>query len=314
VINADSGAPAANQVVRIPAAGDRRAWADLQQALWRHRPAGLPPPRLFDGDAVPLLREAPDYLSLAVAPGLAATSSLGERGPQALLGEAIDVVPRAARMALPRLPGRNLAVLGTRVDEACAVLGAAARSLARQYPPGQARFSVACLDSGGLDAEGAAAARSLYDELPDGTGWYDEESVTGLLTETAAGLDRPAQPHFLVLYAVDAASGRLAAPAPGGSGHQHLRRILQIGPERHVHVLAWWRGVARLRDDLGGVGAARYDSIGAWVALDVHGGELTPPLYPRAGGPPWYPRPWRALYFDRAVHRTAEVIIPYGLS
>jgi hypothetical protein len=77
-------------------------------------------------------------------------------------------------------------------------------------------------------------------------------------------------------------------------------------------VLGWWRSVARLRDDLGGTVAARYDSIGAWVALDVHGSELNP-LYPGVGGPSWYPRPWRALFFDRAVHRTAEVIIPYGL-
>jgi hypothetical protein len=69
--------------------------------------------------------------------------------------------------------------------------------------------------------------------------------------------------------------------------------------------------VARLRDDLGGVGA-RLDAIGAWVALDVHGPELVP-LSPQPGGPLWYPRPWRGLFFDRAVHRTAEVIIPYGL-
>jgi hypothetical protein len=308
VVNADSGAAAANQVVRVPEAGDRQAWARLQGALWRHRPTGLPPPRLFDGDAVPPLREAPDFIDLG--PG----TSLGERGPEALLGEAIDVVPRAARLALPPLPGRNLAVLGTRVDEACAVLGAAARSLARQYPPGLARFSVACLDSAGLDTATAAAARALHAALPEGAGWFDAETIAGLLAQTAAGLDGPAQPHFLVLYAVDAASDRLAAPGTGGSGHQHLRRILHAGPERHVHVLGWWRGVARLRDDLGGAGVARYDSVGAWVALDVHGSELTPPLYPKAGGPPWYPRPWRGLYFDRAVHRTAEVIIPYGLS
>jgi hypothetical protein len=76
-------------------------------------------------------------------------------------------------------------------------------------------------------------------------------------------------------------------------------------------VLGWWRGVARLRDDLGGIGA-RFDAIGAWVALDLHGTELAP-LSPQPGGPTWYPRHWRGLFFDRAVHRTADVIIPYGL-
>ena len=52
-------------------------------------------------------------------------------------------------------------------------------------------------------------------------------------------------------------------------------------------------------------------AIGSWVALDVHGSELSP-FYPGAGAPAWYPRPWRALHFDRSVHRGAEVIIPYG--
>jgi hypothetical protein len=49
------------------------------------------------------------------------------------------------------------------------------------------------------------------------------------------------------------------------------------------------------------------------VALDVHGSELSP-YYPGHGSPNWYPRPWRALHFDRSVHRGAEVIIPYGPS
>jgi hypothetical protein len=47
------------------------------------------------------------------------------------------------------------------------------------------------------------------------------------------------------------------------------------------------------------------------VALDVHGSELAP-YYPGHGAPAWYPRPWRALHFDRAEHRGAEAIIPYG--
>ena len=44
-------------------------------------------------------------------------------------------------------------MLGTGVDEACAVLDAAARSLRRQHRPGTARFSIACLDP---DADTAA--------------------------------------------------------------------------------------------------------------------------------------------------------------
>lgn len=303
VVNPESGAPEANQIVRVPAASDRDTWHALQHRLWRRRPAHLPPPRLFDGDAVPRLRDAPDFAALDAARPDAL------RAPIALLGETIDVHARSARLALPRAPGRNLAVLGTRVEEACAVLGAAARSLARQLPSG--RFDLAC-----LDPDATAAARALHADLGRETGWYEPDTLLDLLTavgdELTEPIDEP-RPRFLVLYAVDAATSRLSAGSAVRSTVEQLRRILHTGPERHVHVLAWWRGVTRMRDDLGGIGS-RTDDIGAWVALDVHGAELGPPLYPKAGGPAWYPRPWRGLYFDRSVHRHAEVIIPYELS
>jgi hypothetical protein len=310
VINAESGMVEGNQVARIPSASDWGTWSELQHELWRRRPADAAPARLFDGDAIPRLAEAPDFRALrpldetnaeAAAPG-------GARGPVALLGEIIDVQARSAGLRLPRAPGRNLAVLGTRVDEACAILDAAARSLSRQHRPGTARFSIACLDP---DAD--PAARSLYDALGADAAWYDDETVTELMAETAAGLTHgppTGQPHYLLLYAVDAAANRLAAGG-ANSGAARLRQILHDGPERRTHVLAWWRGVARMRADLGGP-ASRTDQIGAWVALDVQGAELTSSLYPGTGGPDWYPRPWRGLFFDRAVHRTGQVIIPYG--
>ncbi|TNH21792.1 cell division protein FtsK [Micromonospora orduensis] len=303
VVNAESGMVEGNEVARIPSASDWETWSGLQHRLWRMRPADAAPARLFDGDAIPRLAEAPDYRALeAPADGSA------PRSPVALLGEIIDVQSRSAALRLPRAPGRNLAVLGTRVDEACAVLDAAARSLARQHPPGTARFSIACLDP---DAD--PIARALYEDLADDAAWYDEETVGELMAETADGLGGAGSPHYLLLFAVDAAAGTLAAPAGRRTGLEQLRRILHDGPERRTHVLAWWRGVARMRADLGGP-AARTDQIGAWVALDAHGGELGSSLYPGTGGPDWYPRPWRGLFFDRAVHRTGQVIIPYGPS
>jgi hypothetical protein len=290
VVNSESGSPMANRIVRVPESSSRQNWDELQRKLWQRRASDLAPPRLFDGEAVPRLEWARDLGALPSDP------------PAALLGEAVDVTARSARLALGRVPGRNLAVLGTRAAEACAILGAAARSLARHG----GRFSVAYLDN-----DAAAEAQRLREWLPAGSLCCDATSVADLLAETAAGLDTAGEPHFLVLYAIDAAADRLAVKRTGGSGHEHLRRILHSGPERHTHVLGWWRGVSRLRDDLGGVGA-RFDAIGAWVALDVHGPDLAP-LSPQPGGPTWYPRPWRGLFFDRAVHRTAEVIIPYGL-
>ncbi|MBQ1048312.1 cell division protein FtsK [Micromonospora sp. C51] len=303
VVNAESGLSEGNQVARIPSASDWETWSDLQHRLWRMRPAEASPARLFDGDAVPRLADAPDFRALR-APEVGTP-----RGPVALLGEIIDVQARSAVLRLPRAPGRNLAVLGTRVDEACAVLDSAARSLARQHRPGSARFSIACLDP---DAD--PAARALYEDLADDAAWYDEETVAELMAETADALDAPGAtgaPHYLLLFAVDAAAGTLAARTGRASGLESLRRIMHDGPERRTHVLAWWRGVARMRADLGGTGA-RTDQIGAWVALDTHGGELGPSLYPGSGGPDWYPRPWRGLFFDRAVHRTGQTIIPYG--
>ncbi|HEY0699602.1 MAG TPA: FtsK/SpoIIIE domain-containing protein, partial [Micromonospora sp.] len=313
VVNAESGMPEGNEVARIPSASDWGEWSELQHRLWRMRAPDAAPARLFDGDAIPRLADAPDFVALRPADERVAGGPTrqpgGARGPVALLGEIIDVQARSAGMRLPRAPGRNLAVLGTRVDEACAVLDAAARSLYRQHRPGSARFSIACLDP---DAD--PAARSLYEALGTDAAWYDEETVAELVAETAEALPHgPAagEPHYLLLYAVDAATGRLSARAGRHTGLEHLRRILHDGPERRTHVLAWWRGVARMRADLGGP-ASRTDQIGAWVALDVQGAELTSSLYPGTGAPDWYPRPWRGLFFDRAVHRTGQVIIPYG--
>ncbi|MDT5034578.1 MAG: hypothetical protein QOC94_4749, partial [Actinoplanes sp.] len=294
VVNNDSGGVEANKILRVPAAGDREQWSRLQHRLWRRRPPELSAPRLFDGDAIPRLADSPDFARFEPAGAVPA--------PLVLLGETIDVAARSARTVLRRAPGRNLAVLGTRVDEACAVLGTAARSLAAQFAPGAARFSVACLDT-----DAVASVEALKSELPDDTGWFDTDSAGWLLEDTAAAAAGSAatRPHFLFLYAVDAAPG-------GAETAEQLRRILRQGPERRIHLLGWWRGAALLRETLGGP-ASRTDAIGSWVALDVHGSELAP-YYPGAGAPAWYPRPWRALHFDRSVHRGAEVIIPYGPS
>ncbi|GAA2612474.1 cell division protein FtsK [Paractinoplanes durhamensis] len=277
VVNTESGTAGANLVVRLPDAGDRLVWRTLQRRLWRMRPDGCEEPRLFDGDAVPRLPAA--YRPAGPVPD--ADTPVGS-SPGAVLGERIDVAARPARLRLGRMPGRNLAVLGTRTDEACDVLAAAALSLAAQGP---AHFSVVCLDP---DA-GRAAAR-LVAELPSAD-WHDDLADLPVLDI----------PHYVLGYALDA-----------GTDHAALRRLVTDGPENRTHVLGWWRSVARLRDSLGGP-AARLDPIGAWVALDVQGADLTP-LYPQPGGPAWYPRTRRALFFDRAVHRTPEVIIPYEVN
>ncbi|HEY1488576.1 MAG TPA: type IV secretory system conjugative DNA transfer family protein, partial [Micromonosporaceae bacterium] len=269
IVNAEAGAPDANRTVRLPDAGDRIRWGVLQRQMFDMRAPDAPPPRLFDGDAVPAL--------LLTAP-------LSSTGPVAIVGARIDVREQPATLAFDRTPGRNLAVLGSRRDDACAVLASAAYGLSRHAPAGPwsaARLRVVCFDP---DARAAA--------LAVGGDFYDD-SDEALRCEG---------PGFLLAYAVD------AAPVAIRTG---LREILHHGPSRGVHVLGWWRSVSRLRDDLGGAGA-RTDPIGAWVALDVHGAELAP-FCPIPGGPAWFPRHHRALFFDRAVHRAPEIVIPYSV-
>ncbi|MEV6525236.1 FtsK/SpoIIIE domain-containing protein [Longispora sp. NPDC051575] len=284
VVNPDSGVLPANRVVRVPDAGSRAVWEDLQKRLWSRRDPDAPEPILFDGSHVPPLpRHTPD----------------GGRDPIAWVGQTIDVAAKPAHVRLGRSPGRNLAVLGTTVGQACAVLGAAVLSLARQHAPGTARFTVVCLEPDAVDA-----ASTVIGHLW-GAGHADaalRDDLAEVLREAAA--DDSGAPHYLIVYAVDAAASQLAGP-----GHVNLRRVMQSGPERRTHVLGWWRSVSRLKDDLGGT-AARLDVVGAWVALDVHGNELAS-LYPGQGGPAWYPRENRALFFDRAHHRVPEIMIPY---
>ncbi len=287
VVNADSGVPSANTVVRLPDAGDRATWTDLQEQLWQARPAGNEQPRLFDGDIAPLFPFLPPPPAAEV---------LARTGAVALLGETIDVQGRPATLRLNRAPGRNLAVLGTRVDDACAVLVSAAQSLARQHTPGSARFSVLCFDD-----DATPAAKSLLTLVP-GAQWFDAGNALELLEGWACD-----KPHYIMGFAVDAGASVLS-----GRGHELLRALLAKGPDRRTHLMGWWRTVSRLRDDLGGIGA-RFDAIGAWVALDVHGNELSA-LYPKPGGPAWHPRAQRALFFDKAVHSQAEIIMPYEVT
>ena len=284
VVNCESGVAGANRIARLPDAGDRTAWRTLQRKLWLQRPDGCEPPRLFDGDAVPRLPAT--YRPAGPVPDPSAP--IGS-SPGAILGERIDVDARPARLRLGRMPGRNLAVLGTRTDEACDVLAAAALSLAAQGP---AHFSIVC-----LLPDAAHPAARLMAELPEAD-WYDGSDLAELFDVPADGI-----PHYVIGYGLDAADPH---------HKDRLRVLLADGPSQRTHVLGWWRSVPRLRDDLGGAGA-RLDAVGAWVALDVQGADLGP-LCPQPGGPAWYPRTRRALFFDRSVHRVPEVIIPYEVN
>lgn len=282
VVNDESGHTNANKIVAVPNAGHADAWEPLQKRLWEARPNGNEPPALFDGDHVPALT--------AAAPP-----------PEtALLGQTIDVAARGAELALHRAPGRNLAILGTRAAEAADILAAAALTAAQGAKRQGQRIAVdlCCLEPDAAPSALALAA-ALETEGAE-VDWHDG------LDEVCKEWDRRCDGalRLNLVYAVDAGSARLDAP-----GTAALRAMLIDGPERHLHTLGWWRSVPRLREDLGGF-SARFDAVDAWLALDVQGPELAP-LSPASGGPAWYPRERRGLYFDRARHRAPQVVIPY---
>lgn len=277
VVNDESGHCNANRSVAIPNAGHADAWEPLQKRLWEARPIGNEPPALFDGDHVP------DLTAAAPPP------------ETALLGQTIDVASRGAELALHRAPGRNLAILGTRATEAADILATAALTAARGQRIG---VDICCLEPDA--APSALALAAVLETEGAEVDWHDQ------LDEICKDWDRRCDGvlRLNLVYAVDAGSARLD---PAGTAA--LRAMLIDGPERHLHTLGWWRSVPRLREDLGGF-SARFDAVDAWLALDVQGPELAP-LSPASGGPAWYPRERRGLYFDRARHRVPQVVIPY---
>jgi len=274
----------------------------LQTELWRREPGRAP--GLFDGSKIPLLDTLPDFLDLRP----------GEASPTVLLGQVIDVAGSAARVRFARTPGRNIAVIGSVVQDAAAVLGGAAASLGRQHHPHEAKFTLACLVeeampsalhlSKRLKADGHEAEVIGVDRIRE----VLDEAATRLQSIGKGQEDAPLAPHYLVLYGADAAQTLLEQkdPTTRMSGVDSLRTVLKHGPENRTHVLGWWRGVQRLKAALPpGV----YDDIGAWVAFDVQGKELL------SLGPEqvmaWSPRPRRGLFFDRFEHSRPQVIIPF---
>ncbi|WP_035291390.1 FtsK/SpoIIIE domain-containing protein [Actinoalloteichus caeruleus] len=306
VINHDSGVPYGNEVARVPDSTSRGTFDRLQVEMWRSRTDSREP-TLFDGSRVPRLRDLPDFQSLGP------DASASGRGPVALLGQVIDVAGSAARLPLERTPGRNLAVLGSAREDACRVLSAAARSLSEQWAE-KARFTVLCFVD---DAERQASelARFLTDRhgpaVPGGgEPITDPSRLPEVLAEVAAGVtgnDKTPGPHYLLLFGADAALPKLEERGTGmRTGLDDLKAVLRHGPERGTHVLSWWRATSRLRNALlmgGGL-----DDIGAFVALDVHGQELSSLAANQVIS--WSPRPQRGLFFDRAAATGPQVLIP----
>ncbi|MER7013994.1 FtsK/SpoIIIE domain-containing protein [Saccharopolyspora sp. NPDC000359] len=300
VVNHESGVKHGNEIARIPDATARNTFDALQLELWKQLDESAAPPRLFDGSNLPALSTLDDYRQL----------SAPVPTPKVLLGQIIDVAGTAAAVRLSRSPGRNIAVIGSVRVDAVSALGAAALSLARQHVPGDIKFTVA-----GLLDDVDDDVQRVVDELGAIGHGVDRVGLDGIaeaLTGVADSIDGRSGadvPHCLLLYAADAAQTTLERKAPGQpSGLDHLRKILKQGPESRVHVIGWWRSVQRVKNTLG---MGPVDDIGAWVAFDVHGQELS--TFAAGQVVSWSPRARRGLFFDRAVHSRPEVILPFDL-
>jgi hypothetical protein len=307
VVNHESGVRHGNEVARIPDATRRGTFDALQTELWQRRPEHLTEPRLFDGGHVPSLARLPGFWTLRPSAW----------APTALLGQVIDVAGSAARVELVRTPGRNVAVVGSVVADATGVLGAAALSLARQHRPGEAAFTLARLVDEAKEPVDVLAARLRA--AGQRVRVVELDDVREHVTRTAEGLaDRltgssqePPQPHYLVLFAVDAALTLLERREVPGTptGLDRLRQVLKHGPENRTHVLGWWRSVQRLKATLP---AGSVDDIGSWVVFDVQGQELS--WLAPGQVISWSPRPRRGLFFDRSTHARPQVLIPFDLT
>lgn len=292
VINHDSGVAHGNELAHLPEATTKDAFPDLQRTLWQ-RFAGPSRPRLFDGAHAPQLDETPAFTSLT-----------DDNQPYALVGQSIEVAETAHGVDLSPAPGRNFAVLGNSPREALAILDSAARSLARRLRPDGVEFLVNCP----IDACSASVTNTITHLHNEGhkVRLVDTEELVPLLTDLTEHPD-PVPTRFLFLYGIDAALPMLEHKEPGrSSGLDQLRILLKQGPARNLHVLGWWRGVAKLKDTLGFGGT---DDIGAWAALNVQGSELA--AFSAGAMVQWSPRPGRALFFDRTTHSSPEVVIPF---
>ncbi|MCA1189151.1 MULTISPECIES: FtsK/SpoIIIE domain-containing protein [unclassified Saccharopolyspora] len=305
VINHESGVKHGNEVARIPDATAKGTFDELQRRLWERRQEGAAPPRLFDGSLLPALSELPDFTGLTT----------GAEAPVALLGQVIDVNGTAAAVRMERSPGRNLAVIGSVRVDAVSVLGAAALSLARQHDAKKARFTVL-----GLVEEVAPDVEQLKGKLEELGHETDVRHGVDAAVEVVGELARKIDDRsgsvgntetseYVLFYGVDAAHSAMEKKGPDfTSGLDHLRKLLKQGPEQRVHVLGWWRSAQRVKTTLMGP----VDEIGAWVAFDVHGQELS--SFAAGQLVHWSPRARRGLFFDRSVHSQPEVVLPFDLA
>lgn len=248
--------------------GDGDALTELRHRLWDSRPADNQPPYTFIGYAEQRLDDDPTFHALR--PGMGS--------PTVLLGRTIDVPLSTSAYPLDATPGRHLAVLGPGLA-GIDLLDAAARSVAAQHAPGDARFLLAPLAPDALAAAGRLAAALTRRGHTVRT--LDRSELATALAEGNA--------TYLVVFGMDGTN----VPVD----------VLRDGPGRGHYVFGWWRSVRRFTED---VGPGR-DEVSGLVVLNVPAADVALLLGRHVD---WQPRVNRALLYDRHTDRPS-VFVPF---
>jgi hypothetical protein len=273
VVNDAGGIRGHNRTFAFPdASAAEDLLTGLRRRLWEQRP----------DDREPVVFRGFDEQHLADDPAFAKLKPGGQ--PRALIGRAVDIDVSTVSYAFDPSPGRHLAVLGTSAV-AADVLAAAAVSLGRQHEPGDVEFLVVSAAAGAEDVAASTVAAleaggHRCRELEPGTVLAEEHTV----------------PSYLVWFGADGVDGKSMA----------LKRLLQSGPARGVHLLGWWRGARRFLEDIGG--SSNRESCAGVVALNVAAEDLGAVVGDTNLA--WKARANRCLVVDRHAG-TQTLAVPY---
>lgn len=142
VVNDNLG-NANNNTIASVAHASSAAVNKYKQKAYENRSPNSEPPRVFDAAVTPKLDQAKDFQKLK-------PSKL--RPPKVLLADEISVTGGSAKIELKQQFGKNVAVVGPRTEEVNRVMHTAAVSLSMQRNPGEASFSLLCLDTNSANA------------------------------------------------------------------------------------------------------------------------------------------------------------------
>ena len=293
VVNADSGASEANRVVRVPSAGDRDAWNELQHRLWRQRPAGPRRAPAVRRRRRPPARRLPGARagSRPRAPWRRRWRCSGESHRRGVPVGPHGAAPRPrTQPRRPRHPGptRRARCSTRRPDRSppsSPPRGRPSRwpAWTRTPPPPAGRCRRRCPDTAGSTPATSTCSWRTSPPRPVRASRRGRTSCS--CTRPTRSAPTAARPATCARSCTTVRNGGSTCwgggGAPPGCGTPSAGRPPVPTPSAR----GW-----------------------PWTCTAAN----WPPYYPGHGAPSWYPRPWRALHFDRAVHRGPEVIIPYG--